>query len=97
MYIHKTKGRKKEPTKEQFQIEHSIRRARERYGLYLTRRDLRMITMRIQQGEARLIEARSKRACVYELEWEGQRVRVAYDAKRKNPASFLPKPKTPST
>lgn len=97
MYVHKrTKGKKKS-SKADDQRRHSLERARRRYNLYLTRKDLSLIVMKIQQGKARLIEARSARERVYELEWEGQVVRVAYDAKRKNPASFLPKPETPST
>lgn len=97
MYIHKSKKGKKANSKADNQIRHTLDRAKKRYGMYLTRRDLRLIVMLIQQGKARLVEVRSERARVYELEWEGQLVRVAYDAKRKNTASFLPKPETPST
>jgi hypothetical protein len=69
---------------------HSIERIQERYGLELSRGDLRQLEQKIQGGRARKIRKISKTRSEYELLYQGQRIHCIYSHKGRKIVTFLP-------
>jgi Zn-dependent oligopeptidase len=72
------------------QAYHAKVRALQRYDLDITNEDLRKIVGIIQNNRAKLVMRQSHRVSVWDLEYEGKQVRVAYDKSRSSIATFLP-------
>lgn len=72
------------------QKEHAIRRARERYNLYVTDHDYAAACRMIQSGNAEFIEQESLRIVHLKVELAGQKVPVVYDKKRRTIVTVLP-------
>ena len=71
---------------------HSIRRARERYGLILTPADVYSIAAQIEAHRAKPPWTTKKGRRVFEIGWKDHRVRVAYDFEAHAVVSFLSLP-----
>jgi hypothetical protein len=78
--------------KRQSQKAHSIRRAKERYGVTISRRILRAFINKIQSGKSVFVSRASIRVTKHFVEYEGTVYLVAYDTNRKMVCSFLPHP-----
>ena len=76
--------------KAQNQRKHAKRRAFERFGLTLHADAQRQIVRSIQDREARLIRRQSRRVLVFEVEYDGRKLPVVYDCKRKTIVTVLP-------
>jgi hypothetical protein len=72
------------------QKKHALRRAAERYDLWLTGEEYDAIIRQIQQGECQLIAKQSLRVSIFRVVYNGQPLKVVYDRQRKTIASFLP-------
>lgn len=77
-------------SKATMQRRHAMQRARERYGIVLTETVAEQIVGLIQQGRWVDKQRQSLRVAVYDLDFEGQLIRVVYDHKRHELVSFLP-------
>ena len=77
-------------TKKAAQRVHATRRAYERYGLDLHRRDIDALVRMIQRGNGVCIGKSSNRVTLWELEYAGNRLPVVYDRKRKTIVTVLP-------
>lgn len=69
---------------------HFKRRAKERYGLDINQKDLKRIIRMIQKGRCEILEKQSNRVTVYEVNYKGERMPVAYDHNRGVPITALP-------
>lgn len=69
---------------------HALKRARERYGLQLTHKDLRNIVRKIQAGKSTCIQKRSLRETTHALSYQGTPIVVGYDKVRQTICTFLP-------
>ena len=72
---------------------HAKRRAEQRFGLTLNRRDMRQIVLNIQSGDvelARFISRQSNRVTLWNVRWDGNWYRVVYDTTRGTLVSVLP-------
>lgn len=78
------------PSKSTNQKRHARRRAAERYDLDLHQDAQQKIIRAIQGGEAKFIRRQSLRVTVWEVEFEGRKLPVVYDRKRKTIATVLP-------
>ncbi len=74
-------------TKRYYQYRHARRRARTRYGVDLTDRDLDEMISEIQAGQAEHVEKQSNRVSVFIVR---DKFKVVYDKVRKSIATFLP-------
>jgi hypothetical protein len=72
------------------QQNHTIQRAKERYGLRLDDRAIREIIGIIQNGNGHLIEKQSNRVSVYIVYFREKYLRIVYDHNRSNLVTFLP-------
>lgn len=72
------------------QILHSIKRARQRYGLSLSISDIEHIAKLIRTQATKRVKALTNTRVVHELECQGKTVLVVYDKKRHSIATFLP-------
>jgi hypothetical protein len=81
---------KKKPTKAQSQRAHAKRRAEERYGLTLNRKDFEEVVQTIQRGGAKFLERQSRRVSIWKLVCQGTWIKVVYDNRRQTIASVLP-------
>ena len=82
------KGRKKSKSKSQ--KDHAIRRARERYGLYVTSNDYIEACRRIRGGKAKFVDRESNRVSRFRVELAGMEVPVIYDSLRGTIVTVLP-------
>lgn len=73
------------------QFVHARRRCAERYGLNLTRKDVKNICDQIKSGRATHIQTQSHRVSLFDVGFKGDIIRVAYDSLRKSIATCLPK------
>jgi hypothetical protein len=69
---------------------HARRRAKERYGLALTKKLRREIVERIRNGSARFLGRQSLRVTGWEVGVEGKALTVLYDCRRKTLITVLP-------
>lgn len=72
------------------QQKHARRRARERFGIKLTRNDQIDMVGMIRDGRSRMVERQSLRVSVHEVEWDGYKLRVVYDKSRRTIVTVLP-------
>ena len=79
-------------TKGQNQREHAIRRARERYNLYVSSHEYLEACRRIREGNATFIRRESLRVVHYSVELAGRIVPVVYDSSRGTIVTVLPEP-----
>jgi hypothetical protein len=82
---------KKDIDKRSAQILHSIKRARERYGLELSIADIESIAQLIRAQKTRRVKDVSNTRVIHELDFNGITVLVVYDKKRHTLNTFLPK------
>lgn len=82
---------KKARTKKDNQIAHAKKRAAERYGLVLNRREYMEVVNLIQDGKAQFMYRTSNRLAVFSLTYMETDVVVVYDKQRKTVVTFLPK------
>ena len=68
---------------------HAIKRARERYGLHLGVDTLYKIGEYIRNREGRRVERRSNTISVWDVEVQGEIVRVVYSKTWRFPVTFL--------
>ena len=67
---------------------HALRRARQRYGQYLTMADLDAISDMIRNGKGRCVEVKSRTVTIWDVTYNGVEMRVAYSKKWGMPLSF---------
>ena len=80
----------KHRTKRDSQERHAQRRFAERHLMEVSRRDLDAMVATIKAGRAHLVRRQSLRVGVYDLDFEGRRVRVVYDRQRAAIVTTLP-------
>lgn len=68
---------------------HALKRARERYGLFLNTQDLKQIAEKISRGDAVRLKTLSGSAASYLVKIGDQVCHVVYDPDRKRVATFL--------
>jgi hypothetical protein len=78
-------------TKKSAQRKHARKRAKERYGIDLTRRDMRAIIRKIDNGKAEFIGRQSLRVTVWKAKYKEEDLTFAYDNKRKTIVTVFPK------
>lgn len=66
---------------------HALKRAWDRFGL--RERDVQVVVEMVQQGRSTLVEKQSNRISIHQVEFNGQRMHVAYDKVHKAPVTFL--------
>lgn len=71
-------------------INHSVRRAKERYGLDLSASDIDDIVVEIQAQKAKFIARQSNRLTVFQVVIGSTVCNVVYDSNRKTIVTFLP-------
>lgn len=76
-------------TKAEQQIRHCSRRFCERFGIYLDNNTQHKIIQQIQKGKAKFVERQSLRITVFEIEIEGELVKIVYDKIRKTIVTAL--------
>jgi hypothetical protein len=69
---------------------HAQRRAKERYGLLINKRERREIIGMIREEKASFIQRHSLRVSEFSVSYMGRDVRVLYDKKRHELITFLP-------
>lgn len=72
---------------------HAKRRAEQRFGLTLNRRDMRQIVLNIQSRNpelAQFVSRTSNRVTLWRIYWDGGWYKVVYDTNRGTLVSFLP-------
>lgn len=67
---------------------HAKRRCRLRYQVSLSEKSYEELIRRIQQGTATFVEDRGH-TVIYDMEWAGKPMRVAYDVETEQIATFL--------
>ncbi len=77
-------------SKKAAQRAHAKRRARERYGLSMTRATFGSLIQKIQSGKATFLQRKSLRVSEWIVSYEGAEMRVIYDNKRKTIVTCLP-------
>jgi hypothetical protein len=82
--------RKRVLSKKAAQRAHARRRARERYGVSLTKPSFHAIVQQIQNGKATFLGRTSLRVTEWIVPFEGAKLRVVYDRKRKTIVTCLP-------
>ena len=70
-------------------IDHSIERAKERYGLCLEERDIAKIARKIRQNDSICLEQKSRTRSLHLVEYQGENMVVVYDKRRKTIATIL--------
>lgn len=80
--------RRVELTKERAQFIHARNRARTRYGLHLTEKGHAELVRRIEQGTMKLIGETGEKL-IYDTDWCGKPIRVAFDPETRCIATFL--------
>ena len=84
------KKRHQRPSELQEQrILHTIRRARERHGLYLSEQDVKELGQKIRQKEGTHIKSKSGRLTVWTIDFRGHQLKVFYDKIHKIPVTIL--------
>ena len=76
-------------TKEWSQNRHARKRFQQRFGVILTKDLKTRILNLIHKGYASFVEKQSNRISLFDIEVEGQKIRVVYDKIRKNIVSAL--------
>jgi hypothetical protein len=74
------------------QRRHAKKRARQRYGVTLSTRQLYEIAQKIINGDSQFVERGSCRVSKHLVQYQGMTFYVAYDSNRKSVCSFLPSP-----
>jgi hypothetical protein len=69
---------------------HALRRAVERYGAYLSRRDLDELAVKVKKGKARFIRRISGTRTEWLVVHHGRTFRVGYSKSTKQITTFLP-------
>lgn len=70
---------------------HAAKRARERYGLWLTPADIQDVVRLIQSGASRVVGEQSNVRKLHAVTWAGQELYALYDKRHKMVATFLTK------
>jgi len=88
--IRKSKGKKRN------QIKHARRRFLNRFDIDINDNQYIQLVNKIQKGRAELVRRQSNRVSIWDLEFEGQMIRVVYDKKTKAivTALYPPREKT---
>lgn len=73
------------------QRNHAKMRAKERYNLSLNRYDLNELSELIKSDKAICLKKQSNRIHIYNLDYKGSNIIVAYDHVRRTVVTFLPK------
>lgn len=73
--IRKSKGKRKN------QIKHARRRFKARFDISLNDNQYKQIVNRIKKGRADFVRRQSNRVTIWDLDFEGQLIRVVYDKK----------------
>jgi len=68
---------------------HALRRARERYGLFLNTRDLKAISQRLASGEGLRLKTLPGNAASYLIKVSGKVCHVVYDPANRRTVTFL--------
>lgn len=76
--------------REKQQLKHAVRRAKERYGLYLTKHDYLNLVSQVRQGKATCVGRDSLRVTVWVVAHIGVEMLAVYDSVRGRIATFLP-------
>lgn len=76
--------------RKQIQRLHARRRARERYGLNLSNKDITQIVRSIRSGGSISTTKQTNTRTLHVIIYDGQEMRVIYDNKRHNVCTFLP-------
>ena len=69
--------------------QHAKKRACERYGITVNTNDLKDTIKDIHNGKAKIIEKKSCRVTLFEVELNGKTCRVLYDKNRKRIITFV--------
>jgi len=77
-------------TVRQCQTIHAKRRAIERYGLKLNKRNIMDIVKKIINNQAIFVEKQSCSRSIFMVEFSGHQLKVVYDKTRKSLRSILP-------
>lgn len=75
--------------KAESQYRHAIRRAIERYDLFLSKKDYNEMVRLIQKSNCETLYRMSNRRSMKSILWQGQRLYLVYDNDRNTIASFL--------
>ena len=70
---------------------HTKQRLAERYGLDATSADLFQMAKRIAHGEARLLSRQSKTVALWQLDHQGQTLRLVFDSRIRGILTALPR------
>ena len=71
--IRRSKGKRKN------QIRHAFQRFEKRFDICLNDNQYNQLVNRIKKGKAEFVKRQSNRITIWDLEFEGQSVRVVYD------------------
>jgi len=75
--------------KKQAQIQHAKRRCAERLGVVISRKDIKDMVNRIQQGDGEFVRKQSNRVTLWKMDIAGQEATVVYDKLRKTIVSVI--------
>lgn len=76
-------------SKKKDQTRHVQKRAIERFGINLSEAQQQALIRQIQQGNAKFVIKQSNRITIFDVEHEGNTIRVVYDKDRKSLATVL--------
>lgn len=77
-------------SKRKAEITHAINRGKERYGLTLSKQDIKNISRIIREGESEFLEKSSNTATIHRLVYKDVPMVVVYDKVRKTIRTILP-------
>lgn len=77
-------------TKEVSQVNHARIRANQRYGINLSEHDYNAMCSIIDKGDSIIVNKQSNRITIHQLNWNDQKIHVAYDKIRQTIVTFLP-------
>jgi len=64
------------------ELDHAKRRAYERFGLILNHASMKEIVRMIKEGKSTAVKKESNRVVLHILEYQGKKIKVAYDKNR---------------
>lgn len=76
--------------KRKAQIYHTIKRARQRFGIKLTSKNVKDMGKRIRLGKSEPIRSANNNRTFHKLDFKGKEMAVLYDKKRKVPITVMP-------
>lgn len=84
------KKKKKIKTKADGQQHHAIKRARQRFSLFLQEHDYDHMVSLIKKGKSEFLQRTSRRTTIHKIEFEGTSMAVVYDSMRRKIVTVMP-------